>query len=50
MNRIARAMLNIAVAVAVTGSEPEALSQSRGPVPNSLLLLIDASGSIGDTV
>ena len=50
MNRIARAMIPVALAVAVIGWPAQALSQNRGPVKSSLLLLIDASGSMGDEI
>lgn len=50
MNRIARAMIPFALVVAVIGWESQALSQNRGSVKSSLLLLIDASGIMGDEI
>ena len=50
MNRIARAMIPFASVVAVIGWGSQALSQNRGSVKSSLLLLIDASGSMGDEI
>ena len=50
MNRVARATITVALAVAVTGWGPQALSQNRGQVKSSLLLLIDASGSMGNEI
>ena len=50
MNRIARAMIPLALVVAVIGWGSQALSQNRGSVKSSLLLLIDASGSMGDEI
>ena len=50
MNRIARSMLIVAVAATVSGLQPGATAQSQGPVASSLLLLIDASGSMGDVI
>ena len=50
MNRIARAMIPFALVVAVIGWGSQALSQNRGSVKSSLLLLIDASGSMGDEI
>ena len=44
MNRIARAMIPVALAVAGIGWGSRALSQDHGSVKSSLLLLIDASG------
>ena len=50
MNPIARAIIQAAVAVAVMGWGPQAFSQGRGQVQSSLLLLIDASGSMGNEI
>ena len=50
MNPVAKATLTVALAVAATGWAPQALSQNRGQVQSSLLLLIDASGSMGDEI
>ena len=50
MNPIARTTLTVVLAVAVIGWGPQALSQNRGQVQSSLLLLIDASGSMGDEI
>ena len=50
MNPIARTILTVVLAVAVIGWGPQALSQNRGQVQSSLLLLIDASGSMGDEI
>ena len=50
MNPVVKATITVALAVAVTGWEPQALSQNRGQVQSSLLLLIDASGSMGDEI
>ena len=43
-------MINFALAAAVIGWGPRALSQGRGHVKSSLLLLIDASGSMNDEI
>ena len=50
MNRLAKATISVGLAVAVTGWGPPALSQNRGQVQSSLLLLIDASGSMGNEI
>ena len=50
MNRVVRATITVTLAVAVTGWGPTALSQNRGQVKSSLLLLIDASGSMGNEI
>ena len=50
MHSIARAMIQAALAVAVAGWGPPALSQGLGQVQSSLLLLIDASGSMGEEI
>ena len=50
MNPIERATIIGALAVAAMGWGPPALSQNRGQVQNSLLLLIDASGSMGNEI
>ena len=50
MNRIAKVLVNIVVAVGLIAVGSQALSQSRGHVASSLLLLIDASGSMGDEI
>ena len=50
MNPITRATITVALAVAVIGWGPQALAQNRGRVQSSLLLLIDASGSMGDAI
>ena len=50
MNPIARATITVALAGAVIGWGPQALAQNRGRVQSSLLLLIDASGSMGDAI
>ena len=50
MNPIAKATITVALAVAATGWGPQALAQSGGQVQSSLLLLIDASGSMGDEI
>ena len=50
MNPIARATLTVALAMAAIGWESQAASQGRGRVQSSLLLLIDASGSMGDAI
>ena len=50
MSRIAKALLNIVVAASLIALGSQALSQSQGPVASSLLLLIDASGSMGDEI
>ena len=50
MNPIERATIIVALAVAVIGWGPQALSQNRGQVQSSLLLLIDASGSMGNEI
>ena len=50
MNRALRVPLNVAVAAIVVGLLPDALAQGRGPAASSLLLLFDASGSMGDPV
>ena len=42
--------LLVPLVVAATGWGPPALSQNRGQVKSSLLLLIDASGSMGDPI
>ena len=49
MNRIARATLAVTLAVTVIGLG-SALSQDRGSVKSSLLLLVDASGSMGNAI
>ena len=48
-NRIVKALLPVAVVVSLLVWGSHALAQSRGPVASSLLL-IDASGSMGDAI
>ena len=50
MNRIRTAVLPVAVVAGVLVWGASAFSQSRSPVASSLLLLIDASGSMGDAI
>ena len=50
MNRIVKALLNVAVVASLIVLEAQALAQSRGHVASSLLLLIDASGSMGNEI
>ena len=50
MSRIAKALLTTAIAVVVIVLGSPARSQSQGSVASSLLLLIDASGSMGDEI
>ncbi|MCE2486016.1 MAG: DUF4189 domain-containing protein [Desulfurellaceae bacterium] len=50
MHRIAKVLLPVAVVAGLLVWGAPALSQSRGPVASSLLLLIDASGSMGDAI
>ncbi len=47
---MARALTRAALAAAVIGWAPQALSQGRGQVKSSLLLLVDASGSMNDEI
>ena len=50
MKRMARGILNVALAVALAGLAPQAPCQGQGHVQSSLLLLIDISGSMGDAI
>lgn len=50
MNCMAKVLLPVAVVASVIALGSPALSQSRGPVASSLLLLIDASGSMWDAI
>lgn len=50
MRRIAKALLTVAVAAGLIVWGSYAFAQSRGPVASRLLLLIDASGSMGDAI
>ncbi len=50
MNRIGKVLLNSAVVTGLLVWGASVFSQSRGPVASSLLLLIDASGSMGDAI
>lgn len=50
MNRPTKALLSITVVAGVLVLGTSALSQNQGPVASSLLLLIDASGSMGDEI
>ena len=50
MHRIAKVLLTVAVVAGVLVWGLPAFAQSRGPVASSLLLLIDASGSMGDAI
>ena len=50
MKPIARTTLTVVLAVAAIGWGPQAPAQRRGQVQSSLLLLIDASGSMGDEI
>ena len=47
MNCLAKALLTVVVVTIPLVWGSPALAQSRGPVASSLLLLIDASGSMG---
>jgi uncharacterized protein YegL len=49
MKRIARGILNVALAVALAGLAPQAPCQGQGHVQSSLLL-IDVLGSMGDAI
>ena len=50
MNRIVRALLNVTVTAGVIVLGSQAFSQGQGHVASSLLLLIDASGSMGNAI
>ena len=50
MNRIGKALLPVAVVAGLLVWGAPAFAQSREPVASSLLLLIDASGSMGDAI
>ena len=50
MSRIGKAVLPVAVVASLIVWGAPGFAQSRGPVASSLLLLIDASGSMGDAI
>lgn len=50
MSRLVKALLPVAVAASLIVWSLPTFAQVRGPVASSLLLLIDASGSMGDAI